>query len=119
MYALGKTFYIDAAHRLPDYPGKCQHLHGHRFAFEIVLRSETLDNLGMVIDFVELKRIFNHYLGHLDHSLLNDYLDNPTAEELADYSWRILDRVEWPAGVELVRVKVWESPDAWASYEPN
>ncbi|HEX3000155.1 MAG TPA: 6-carboxytetrahydropterin synthase, partial [Armatimonadota bacterium] len=44
MFEIGACLHFDAAHFLRDYPGKCEHLHGHRFQVEAVVAAETLDN---------------------------------------------------------------------------
>lgn len=56
-----RRFEIDAAHRLPEHEGKCRHLHGHRYAFEVTLEHE-LDGMGRVADFGELKATIGGWL---------------------------------------------------------
>ena len=47
-----KEFDFDAAHYLPAYNGKCEHLHGH--TYKLVVKVEgTPDHEGMVIDFIQ------------------------------------------------------------------
>ncbi|MFW6163967.1 MAG: 6-pyruvoyl trahydropterin synthase family protein, partial [Planctomycetota bacterium] len=46
-----------AAHRLREYDGNCERLHGHNWRVDVVLRGEALDDLGMVNDFREAKRL--------------------------------------------------------------
>lgn len=51
-----KEFDFDAAHYLPAYNGKCEHLHGH--TYKLVVKVEgTPDHEGMVIDFIKLKNL--------------------------------------------------------------
>ena len=49
-------------HRLLNYDGKCKNLHGHNGRAEIAIASETLDDLGMVLDFSEIKRVVTHWV---------------------------------------------------------
>ena len=49
---------VDAAgHALRNYRGKCENVHGHNYKVQVTLRGETLDHAGMLVDFVELKRL--------------------------------------------------------------
>jgi len=82
MYYLKKTVTIDSAHALKlSYASKCCNLHGHSWKIIIYCKSETLDAEGMVIDFSEIKK----QIETLDHSLLNDFIEQPTAENIAEY----------------------------------
>ena len=57
-----KEFDFDAAHYLPAYNGKCEHLHGH--TYKLVVKVEgTPDHEGMVIDFIKL-RFIGFFLCH-------------------------------------------------------
>lgn len=42
---------FDAAHRILGHPGGCAYLHGHAYHLEVTVGAETLDRLGMVMDF--------------------------------------------------------------------
>ena len=38
---IGKLFKFEAAHRLPNHPGKCKNLHGHSYKLEVVVNGEV------------------------------------------------------------------------------
>ncbi len=79
---ISKIFKFDAAHRLPDYNGKCANLHGHSWKLVVTLEGEVEQN-GMIIDFLELKNKVNEkIISKLDHSYLNDLVENPTCENM-------------------------------------
>lgn len=84
-----KVFTIEAAHRLPNLPPthKCSRLHGHSFRIELHLRGPMVEPEGWVMDFADLKRIFQPIYDQLDHHYLNDVpgLENPTSERLAQW----------------------------------
>ncbi|MDP8259534.1 MAG: 6-carboxytetrahydropterin synthase QueD [Candidatus Gygaella obscura] len=108
---------FSSAHRLRGYKGKCEGMHGHNWKVEVVLKSKTLDKLGMVKDFSEVKRVLNDILNELDHKCLNE-LDcfkkvNPTSENIAKYIYKGLKK----AYKSLKFVSVWESDTSCASYE--
>ena len=51
MYTLKVEGAFEAAHRVVNYPGKCDRLHGHNWKVEAVVRGTKLDELGMLVDF--------------------------------------------------------------------
>ena len=63
---------FEAAHRLPDYEGKCCRLHGHNWRVEVVVRGTELDSSGLLIDFKVLKSHVAEVLLTLDHYYLNE-----------------------------------------------
>ena len=89
-----KTFTFEAAHRLPNLPPehKCFRMHGHSYRVELHVDGPLDEELGWVVDFGEIKRVFRPVLERLDHRVLNevDGLENPTSENLAVWIW---DRV--------------------------
>ncbi len=106
---------FSAAHRVEDYPGNCEKLHGHNWKVEVIVRSPVLDSLGMVVDFRKLKEITDEVLGPLDHSYLNEAEPlrglTPTAENLARH---IFAEVAKKATVH--RVNVFQTESSVASY---
>jgi len=127
IFRLGVRVHFDAAHFLKGHMGKCAAMHGHRWDVEVVFCSKTseiggssLDDLGMVVDFSDLKAVVREEIERLDHRLLNECEDfseeNPTAENI---SYRLFHRIRerLPEAAALCRVTIWESPEQWASYE--
>ena len=106
---LRKEFTFNAAHNLVRYRGKCEALHGHTYTIAVVLEG-TPDEEGMIMDFTDLSGIVKERaISLLDHSYINDIIEQPTAENIAHWIW---DRVE--PGVrrpncELSSVEVWET----------
>lgn len=91
---LRKSFQFEAAHLLPKLPlgHKCRRLHGHSFQVEIAVRGETDPELGWLIDYAELSRLFKPIWEQLDHRYLNEVpgLENPTSEVVAHWIWHQL-----------------------------
>ena len=119
MYELIVESEFAAAHSLRGYDGKCEHLHGHNWTVEVVLAGEKLDNLGMVMDFRDVKGVIEEVLDGYDHQHLNELADfrelNPTTENIA----RILHArftKRMPQGIAVEKVTVWESERCGASY---
>ena len=82
-----REFTFDSAHFLTDYYGKCERTHGHTYKLAVTLQGDVQSN-GLVIDFVVLKRIVKkQVLDKLDHFLLNDIIENPSAERVVMWIW--------------------------------
>jgi len=119
MYELIIESEFSAAHRLREYDGACERLHGHNWRVELVVSGEKLGQLGMVADFRELKRILREVLDRFEHTFLNELPEfkeqNPTTENLARTVFEECSRLI-PEGVTVRSVAVWESPRCGARY---
>lgn len=123
MYTISKQFHFSASHVLAELPEghPCSRLHGHNYVVEVVLASETLDERGFVVDYLELRPVKALIDRELDHRHLNDVMDGPTsAEALSRWIFeRALAELPAPAAERLVAVRVSETPKTWAAYEPR
>ncbi len=120
MYEVEITLSFSAAHRLRDYNGKCERLHGHNYKVQITAQAPAPGKGGMVIDFLDLKNAAAPVLEKLDHQYLNDIRPfdeiEPSAENIAAYIFReISQQLEDRARI-LHRVSVWESDTSRACY---
>lgn len=121
MFELTIMVDFEAAHCLPDYPGKCSRLHGHNWKVEVTVEGNQLNQLGMLMDFHELKQETQAVIATLDHYYLNDTEAfsnmNPTSENIAQYIYeKLSDRPAFNNTIQLRSVKVWESPHSAALY---
>ena len=121
MFELTINVNFEAAHYINNYSGKCSRLHGHNWKVEVNIYGNKLDELGMLIDFRDLKASVNEIILKLDHYCLNDIEPfcriNPTAENIAQYIYEQLgDTQEFDQNVKLRSVKVWESLNSAAAY---
>ncbi|HWR39942.1 MAG TPA: 6-carboxytetrahydropterin synthase QueD [Patescibacteria group bacterium] len=125
MYYLTITVEFEAAHRLPDYPGKCNRLHGHNWKVEVTIAGSRLNSLGMLMDFRELKAEVNTVVDRLDHYYLNELeafaTINPTAEHIAKYFYdELCNRTSFTDNaIRIDSVQVWESPKSAVLYRPS
>jgi 6-pyruvoyltetrahydropterin/6-carboxytetrahydropterin synthase len=89
-----REFRFEAAHRLPQVPAghRCSRLHGHSYKIRVHVRGKVDARTGWVIDFADIEHAFAPLMSVLDHHLLNevDGLENPTAENIALWTWRRL-----------------------------
>ena len=124
MYELTVAAEFEAAHLIPGYPGKCRRLHGHNWKVEIGVSGKKLNELGMLIDFRDLKSEVAKIIERLDHTYLNEneYFPNlaPTAENLAKFIYDELAKGDLAMeNVKLDFVEVWESPKSAVKYFPD
>ena len=115
MYTLQKEINICCAHSLQDSESlttkQCLNLHGHNYKVKVIIKTDTLIS-GMVIDFGRIKEIVNT----LDHQNLNDFIEQPTAENMAKYFHdKIQDTLDGRTG--LVEIEVEETPGSLIKYE--
>jgi len=88
-----RRFDFEAAHELPGHPGACRNLHGHSYKLVVSVEREINPGSGMAIDFADLKQLVRReVLDRVDHRLLNELLDNPTAEMIAVWIWERLEK---------------------------
>ena len=109
---LTKKFEFDAAHRLNEDLGvKENRLHGHRYVLEITVKGPVKD--GIIMSVADIKRhVQKDILDKLDHTMLNDIIDNPTLENVAIWIWKELrDRLPL-----LYEIKLSETPNNFVTY---
>lgn len=122
MYTVFKDFTFSAAHAIRGHTRGCQNLHGHNYRIRVHVAAEELDELGMVIDFADLKTVMQEVVGPFDHRVINEIPPfdaelNPTAEVLAGYVYREVGRRLAPH-LSIRQVEVWENESACAIYQP-
>ena len=134
---------FDAGHRIPSHKSQCCNLHGHRYAIEItltgdIIQQEGASENGMVMDFSDVKAIARQaVVDPWDHAFLVykgdktvlEFLDSlpnhktvvmqsiPTAENMAAEAFRILNdcyRDTYGNHLQLERVRLFETPNSWA-----
>jgi len=120
MYEIKIKDEFSAAHNLREVGGKCESLHGHNFTVEVGVESKTLDDLGMVMDFRQLKAKTKATLELLDHRYLNELPafqhTNPSAEKIAAFLFHELSRQIDQGDRRLIWVAVSESATSRAIY---
>jgi 6-pyruvoyltetrahydropterin/6-carboxytetrahydropterin synthase len=134
MFKITRELRFCYGHRLLEYDGKCRYLHGHNGRALITLAAPSLDELGMVVDFTQIKRVVGGWINaHLDHRMLLRRDDpvlpilqaqgepvfvldaNPTAENIA----KLIYDYTAGQGFPVVEVRLWETEDACAVYRPE
>lgn len=112
-----------AGHALRNYHGKCENVHGHNYRVQITVQGEHLNGTGLLVDFIELKRLMSQVIDYLDHRFINDLAPfdviNPSAENMAKYFHdRVSGELRNDVPVRISEVKVWETDTSVAVYRP-
>ena len=131
MFTVKKRIHFSYAHRLLNYKGKCELMHGHNGVADIELSAMDLDNEDMVCDFTKIKDLVGGWIKeNLDHKVLICKDDpvlkalrdvgqvcfvmnsNPTAEMIAK---EIFDHAV-SCGLPVSSAGIWETDDSLATY---
>lgn len=128
---------ISVGHRVHQHESKCAHLHGHNYRIHFVCEADTLDGVGRVIDFTDIKtRLCMWVEDNWDHRFLVSELDpwakalqavdptvvtvpfNPTAENLAEHLVKVIGPMQLAGtAIRLTRVRVEETRKCSATYQ--
>lgn len=128
---------FDAAHRVTRHGSKCRNLHGHRYVAEITVGAASLDDLGMVVDFGDVKLLVGGWIDrYWDHGAILKSDDpstlrevcleagwklyvmdgEPTAENMAEVLHGVACTLLQERGLEVVKVRLYETPNCWSEY---
>jgi len=112
-----------AGHALRNYKGKCENVHGHNYRVRVTIEGEQLDEAGLLVDFLDVKRLMGGAIEYLDHRFINDLppfdVLNPSAENIAKYFYdRVSAGMKNDAPVRISEVRVWETDTSSAMYRP-
>lgn len=113
-----------AGHALRNYKGKCENVHGHNYRCQVTLQGKDLDDIGLLVDFVELKKVVHTVLDRMDHQWLNEFPPfdrlNPSAENMARYIFEeVSSGLKEREGVRVGAVRLWETDTASATYRAD
>jgi 6-pyruvoyltetrahydropterin/6-carboxytetrahydropterin synthase len=126
MFELRVEHSFPAGHALRGYIGKCANIHGHNYRVQVSVTGEQLNEIGLLMDFGDLKKALRAICEELDHQFLNELPAfgeiNASAENIALYIYNrmkeALAEQMSASGARLVEVSVQETDTAWAIYRP-
>ncbi len=145
MIEITKCIEWEMGHRIPNHGGKCRNLHGHRYRLELTVSGELNatagdSSEGMIIDFADIKRLMTQRIYDVvDHGFMAHDKDElltamaaiplcaglrllrvpfvPTVENVSIWCYQQLaDGI--PGTVRIVRLRLYETPDSWADFQP-
>ena len=97
--------------------GEREESHRHRFVVEVTVAGDPVD--GVVLDFLKIDRILRErVLQRFNGTNLNDFFENPTAENIAREIYRLLKDDLTGPNYRLAAVTLWESPRYSVTYRP-
>ena len=125
MFVLTIEDHFASAHQLRGYKGKCENLHGHNWRVILSVKGEVLNEIGLLIDFNDLKDILKKITGYLDHKNLNDIepftVINPSSENIAEFiaakAQEEINKIN--SGLLVESITIWESHTSRCTYYPN
>ena len=95
-------------------------MHGHNWKVEVEVSGNVLDNVGMVLDFKDIRNSTNDIVDKLDHRFLNDLKPfkeiNPTAENIAKYIFSELSKAVNNNETKIKSIKLWETEKSAVMY---
>jgi 6-pyruvoyltetrahydropterin/6-carboxytetrahydropterin synthase len=139
MIRITKEFKFEMAHALHGYDGVCANIHGHSYRLWVTVKGKVKEELGhpkngMVMDFVDLKKIVKpNIVDMFDHSLVLNansphadinleafdkvyHLDfQPTSENLVIYFANNI-KAKLPTEVYLLKVVLSETVTSFAEW---
>ena len=118
MFTVTKEFTVDYAHRLLlPYESKCSNIHGHTGKILLSISiPKIFENLGMVVDFVNLKIVCDEVREIFDHKLILNSEDEMLVDFIrhnTDFALVVLDGMN-PTSENLARFAVQYAVDYFA-----
>ena len=111
---------FSSAHILHGHPGNCKRMHGHNWLVEAEVQGDNTNEIGMVIDFKDIKNNLKEIVSMLDHQFLNDLEpfinENPTAENISKYIYKELSNNINTDNIKVSKIKLWETSNSAVTY---
>tara|TARA_B100001564_G_scaffold340749_1_gene334706 strand:+ start:74 stop:442 length:369 start_codon:yes stop_codon:yes gene_type:complete len=111
---------FSSAHILNGHPGNCKRMHGHNWLVEAEVQGDNTNEIGMVIDFKDIKNYLKDIISRLDHQFLNDLEpfsnQNPTAENISKYIYKELSNNINTDNIKVSKIKLWETNNSAVTY---
>jgi 6-pyruvoyltetrahydropterin/6-carboxytetrahydropterin synthase len=114
--------HFSSAHQLRGYKGKCENLHGHNYKIEVFVRGEEVNDIGLLVDFGDVKTATDEVVKYLDHRNINelppfDIEINTSAENIARFILEYIGSRINEKGIEVYKVRCFETPTSVATYQ--
>ncbi len=122
MYIVSVETHFWASHRLALADGSKEPEHHHNWSVIADVGSDSLNGMGLVMDFSQLRKLLCNIVAGFDNTALNsvDYFqkNGSSAENVARYIYDKL-RAKLPKAVILKSVKVIEQPGCAAIFSQD
>ena len=111
---------FSAAHQLKGYDGDCRNLHGHNYEVTVTVHADSLNEIGIALDFKKLKAALDDVISVYDHRNLSELPEfqelNPTSEVLAQVIFRKMSAALNDGNVRVAKVRIGESSSSRLTY---
>ncbi|MHC4744626.1 MAG: 6-pyruvoyl trahydropterin synthase family protein [Planctomycetota bacterium] len=119
MFAISVETSFQASHQLALPDGSKEPAHSHNWSVKAEVACETLDEMGVVMDFHKLRADLGDIIARFDNSRLDtiDYFrkNSESAENVAKYIHdELLERL--PDGIRIASIEVGEEEGCRAKY---
>ena len=118
MFTISVEIHFHASHQLRLLNGDKEPIHFHDWCVTADVSSAKLDNMGIVMDFNELRKMIENIVARFDNKIeaIRYFQENnPSAENVAKYIYDNLKQ-KLPEGLKLRSVAVAEQPGCTAKF---
>lgn len=100
-----KTVFVEAARRVSAGDGTSHHVVGSSYRIDLIAEGAISDSIGWVVDYAELKLLFEPVRKKIDHHCLNDIpgMESDSTPQTLEY-WINAQLEPWPEWFKGVRV---------------
>jgi 6-pyruvoyltetrahydropterin/6-carboxytetrahydropterin synthase len=115
---LTRRYSFEAAHVLHGLPDDhpCSRLHGHGYRLEVSVTG-PVDPRGMIVEYGELDEVVDDaVMKRYDHRHINEWLDQPTVENMVVDIWSRLVEVTGHLSWSPAFIRLWETERSSVSY---
>jgi 6-pyruvoyltetrahydropterin/6-carboxytetrahydropterin synthase len=123
MFEISVDYTFAAGHALRGYKGKCENVHGHNYKVRVTIAGEEVNQIGLLMDFVDLRAAIKTMVEVWDHRFLNDLPPfdklNPSAENMAKVFYDGVESEVRKHNAFVSSVTVWETDTTSATFRPT
>ena len=101
-----EKFRFESAHRIDGIGKENSCIHGHSHKVFVTISGKIDPEKGWLIERGDFRKRVKGVVKYLDHSYLNEFMDQTTAEALARHIFLRLQEDRFPRNIKLVSVKV-------------
>ena len=121
MYEISIIKNLIAQHYLENEEGFESKRHSHHYKIEVILSGDKLNTNGYLVNFIEVEEIIDDAIEYFRDKTLNEIAEftdiNPSLENFSKiFCKRFITKLN-SANINSVRIKIWESDNAWALYQ--
>ena len=118
IYELGVGCFFNARHYVTS--GAKGEVHAHSWRIEVNFQGSVVNEQGMLVGFAEVKQMVQKRVNRFNGVILNEVepftRTLPTTENIASAIYREIKEILDLPSLQLISVRVWESPTSYVLY---